>query len=79
RAIPYGSTRSYGEIGKSLGVSGAARAIGRACASNKVALMIPCHRAVAKGGGPLGYRWGSRRKKALLDLERAAVGPKRDD
>lgn len=70
RAIPAGSTRSYGEIARRIGRPGSARAVGRACASNPVALLIPCHRAVGRGGALTGYRWGTDRKKALLDRER---------
>lgn len=69
--IPYGQTRTYGEIAASLGRPSAARAVARACASNKVALLIPCHRAVPRAGGAGGYRWGAARKRALLEKERA--------
>lgn len=68
-AIPAGETRSYGEIAKALGQSGAARAVGRACATNPVAVVIPCHRAVGASGALTGYRWGTGRKKALLATE----------
>jgi AraC family transcriptional regulator of adaptative response/methylated-DNA-[protein]-cysteine methyltransferase len=70
RAIPAGATRSYGEIAKRIGRPGSARAVGRACASNPVALLIPCHRAVGSDGALTGYRWGTERKQALLKLER---------
>ncbi len=70
RAIPAGTTRSYGEIARRLGCRGSARAVGRACASNPIALLIPCHRAVGANGDLRGYRWGSGRKKKLLALER---------
>jgi AraC family transcriptional regulator of adaptative response/methylated-DNA-[protein]-cysteine methyltransferase len=69
QAIPAGSTRTYGEIARRIGRPGSARAVGRACASNPVALLIPCHRAVGRGG-LTGYRWGTDRKKALLERER---------
>ena len=69
RAIPYGSTRSYGEIAEALGLPKAARAVARACASNRVALVIPCHRVVRGNGDISGYRWGKERKRVLLDLE----------
>ncbi len=69
RAIPYGSTRSYGEIAEALGLPGAARAVARACASNRVALVIPCHRVIRGDGTTSGYRWGEERKRVLLDLE----------
>jgi AraC family transcriptional regulator of adaptative response/methylated-DNA-[protein]-cysteine methyltransferase len=69
RAIPAGATRSYGEIARRIGRPGSARAVGRACASNPVAVLIPCHRAVGADGGLTGYRWGKGRKKKLLALE----------
>jgi AraC family transcriptional regulator of adaptative response/methylated-DNA-[protein]-cysteine methyltransferase len=73
QAIPYGNTRTYGEIARSLGYSvTAARAVGHACATNPVSLVIPCHRAVRNDGGLGGYRWGLERKRALLDRERSA-------
>jgi AraC family transcriptional regulator of adaptative response/methylated-DNA-[protein]-cysteine methyltransferase len=70
--IPYGSTRSYGEIAAALGMPRAARAVARACATNPVALAVPCHRAVRAGGEPGGYRWGAGRKRRLLEREAAA-------
>ena len=70
RAIPYGETRTYGEIAKTIGRPRAVRAVARACATNPVALAIPCHRVVSTGGGASGYRWGANRKKALLARER---------
>jgi AraC family transcriptional regulator of adaptative response/methylated-DNA-[protein]-cysteine methyltransferase len=72
RAIPYGATRSYSEIARRLGEPGAARAVAQACAHNRVALLIPCHRVVREGGDPGGYRWGTWRKERLLNAERAA-------
>jgi len=69
RKIPLGSTRSYTEVAESLGKPGAARAVASACAGNKVALLIPCHRVIASGGNLAGYRWGLERKKALLQRE----------
>ncbi len=73
RAIPYGETRSYGQIAEGLGLGpGAARAVGGACAANPVALVVPCHRAVASNGRLQGFRWGLERKQALLALERHA-------
>jgi AraC family transcriptional regulator of adaptative response/methylated-DNA-[protein]-cysteine methyltransferase len=74
RAIPYGSTRSYGEIAERLGQPRAARAVGRACATNPVSLVVPCHRAVRDDGGLGGYRWGVERKQRLLALERGTRG-----
>lgn len=67
--IPYGQTRSYTQIAESLGVPRAVRAVASACASNPVALAIPCHRVVQKGGSLAGYRWGLERKAALLEAE----------
>ena len=70
RTIPYGSTCTYGEIARRLGYSAtAARAVGRACATNPVSLVIPCHRALREGGGLGGYRWGLDRKAQLLAQE----------
>ena len=71
RAIPYGETVSYADVAKSLGKPGAVRAVGRACATNPVALVIPCHRVVREDKSLGGYRWGLDRKQKLLDLERA--------
>lgn len=70
RSIPAGATRSYGEIARRIGRPGSARAVASACASNRIAILIPCHRAVARDGGLSGYRWGLARKKALLERER---------
>lgn len=67
--IPYGETRSYTQIAESLGAPRAVRAVASACASNPVALAIPCHRVVQKGGSLAGYRWGLARKAALIDAE----------
>lgn len=73
-AIPPGRTRSYSEVARLLGRPTAARAVARACATNPVAVLIPCHRVVREGGGLGGYRWGLERKKSLLKAERAAAG-----
>jgi AraC family transcriptional regulator of adaptative response/methylated-DNA-[protein]-cysteine methyltransferase len=73
RAIPYGGTRTYGEIAAALGRPTAARAVARACATNPAAVVIPCHRAVREGGGLGGYRWGVGRKEALLEQEKHAA------
>ena len=69
RAIPYGSTRSYGEIAQELGDPKAARAVARACATNPVAIVVPCHRVVREDGSLGGYRWGLERKRQLLAQE----------
>jgi AraC family transcriptional regulator of adaptative response/methylated-DNA-[protein]-cysteine methyltransferase len=68
--IPYGETRTYGQIAAELGNPNAVRAVGRACATNPVSLLVPCHRAVGSDGKLHGYRWGLERKQALLDMER---------
>ncbi len=68
RAIPLGQTRTYGELARELGTS--PRAVARACASNRIALLIPCHRVIAESGALTGYRWGLERKRALLAGER---------
>jgi AraC family transcriptional regulator of adaptative response/methylated-DNA-[protein]-cysteine methyltransferase len=70
REIPYGSTRSYSEIAASIGAPTAVRAVARACASNRVALVVPCHRVIREDGGLGGYRWGMDRKRLLLEQER---------
>lgn len=75
RAIPYGSTRSYREIARSIGKPKAARAVGRACATNPVAIVIPCHRAVREDGTLGGFAYGLGVKKRLLDGERRG-GPR---
>ncbi len=68
--IPAGQTRTYGEIAKRIGAPQAARAVGRACATNQAAGVIPCHRAVGANGSLAGYRWGVARKERLLAEER---------
>jgi AraC family transcriptional regulator of adaptative response/methylated-DNA-[protein]-cysteine methyltransferase len=68
--IPYGTTRSYSEIAADLGNPNATRAVARACATNPVSLVIPCHRVVRQDGNMAGYRWGIARKESLLKLER---------
>jgi AraC family transcriptional regulator of adaptative response/methylated-DNA-[protein]-cysteine methyltransferase len=70
QTIPYGATRSYGDVARAIGQPSAVRAVAQACASNPVALVIPCHRVVRAGGQLGGYRWGVERKQALLDRER---------
>jgi AraC family transcriptional regulator of adaptative response/methylated-DNA-[protein]-cysteine methyltransferase len=65
RGIPAGETASYAEIAARVGRPGAARAVARACASNPLAVAVPCHRAVRKDGAPGGYRWGPEKKRAL--------------
>jgi AraC family transcriptional regulator, regulatory protein of adaptative response / methylated-DNA-[protein]-cysteine methyltransferase len=69
REIPRGETRSYAEVAATIGAPTATRAVARACATNRVSVVIPCHRVVASDGSPSGYRWGVERKKALLERE----------
>lgn len=69
RQIPAGETRSYAELAASLGRPDAARAVARACATNRVAVVVPCHRVVRGSGELSGYRWGVERKEALLRRE----------
>ena len=68
--IPAGETRTYGEIARQIGEPKSARAVGRACATNQAAVVIPCHRAVGSSGALTGYRWGVARKERLLAEER---------
>ncbi len=69
--IPPGETRSYAELAQELGAPKAARAVARACASNRVAVLVPCHRIIRGDGTPGGYRWGLPRKQSLLAAESA--------
>ena len=70
RTIPSGKVQSYSEVAARIGQPTAVRAVARACATNRVAVVIPCHRVVSAGGESGGYRWGVERKQALLDRER---------
>jgi len=70
QSIPVGATRSYGEVARAIGQPTATRAVARACATNPVAVAIPCHRVVRTDGEMGGYRWGIERKQTLLELER---------
>jgi AraC family transcriptional regulator of adaptative response/methylated-DNA-[protein]-cysteine methyltransferase len=72
QTIPYGETRSYGDVARAIGQPGAARAVARACATNPAALVVPCHRVVRQDGQAGGYRWGTERKEKLLRQERLA-------
>jgi AraC family transcriptional regulator of adaptative response/methylated-DNA-[protein]-cysteine methyltransferase len=69
QSIPFGATRSYGQVAKAIGQPSASRAVARACATNPVAVAIPCHRVVRGDGAISGYRWGVDRKKTLLEME----------
>jgi AraC family transcriptional regulator of adaptative response/methylated-DNA-[protein]-cysteine methyltransferase len=73
QSIPFGKTTTYGKIAQELGEPEASRAVARACATNPVALVIPCHRVIGKDGNLRGYRWGKKRKQTLLKLEQAPV------
>jgi AraC family transcriptional regulator of adaptative response/methylated-DNA-[protein]-cysteine methyltransferase len=70
REIPAGSTASYSDVAKQIGSPESVRAVASACAANTIAVAIPCHRVLRIGGGISGYRWGVKRKRALLGLER---------
>jgi AraC family transcriptional regulator of adaptative response/methylated-DNA-[protein]-cysteine methyltransferase len=72
RRIPLGETASYADLAAMIGAPRAARAVARSCATNPVPLVVPCHRVVGSDGSLTGYRWGTPRKRALLDRERAA-------
>ena len=72
RAIPAGATASYARIAAEIGKPAAVRAVAQACASNTLAVAIPCHRVVRSDGALSGYRWGVERKRRLLEMERAA-------
>ncbi len=79
QGIPFAEVQSYSEVAQGIGQPKAARAVARACATNRVAIVIPCHRVIRGTGELGGYRWGLDRKRALLDGERAARarGPRR--
>jgi AraC family transcriptional regulator of adaptative response/methylated-DNA-[protein]-cysteine methyltransferase len=70
RGIPRGETRTYSQLARQLGDPKATRAVARACALNRVSLMVPCHRVVGVSGSLTGYRWGVERKRALLNAEK---------
>ncbi len=71
RAIPRGKTVSYSQLAREMGIPNATRAVARACATNRVALVVPCHRVVGASGSLTGYRWGVERKRQLLIAEGA--------
>jgi len=73
QSIPFGATQSYKQVAKGIGQPSASRAVARACATNPVAVAIPCHRVVREDGNISGYRWGVERKKALLEIEQRGV------
>src|SRR5580700_3317784 len=72
KRIPYGAIRTYGEVARAIGHPTAIRAVARACATNPVSVVVPCHRVVRADGNLAGYRWGLERKRALLEHESAA-------
>lgn len=72
QTIPYGEVRSYSEVAAGMGRPGAVRAVASACAANRLALVIPCHRVIRANGEPGDYRWGAERKRLLLARERTA-------
>ena len=73
QSIPFGATQSYKQVAKGIGQPSASRAVARACATNPVAIAIPCHRVVREDGSISGYRWGVERKKTLLAIEQRGV------
>jgi AraC family transcriptional regulator, regulatory protein of adaptative response / methylated-DNA-[protein]-cysteine methyltransferase len=72
QAIPAGETRTYGAIAQSLPIAATAQEVGAACAANRIAVAVPCHRVVKSDGSIAGYRWGVRRKRRLINLEGVA-------
>jgi AraC family transcriptional regulator, regulatory protein of adaptative response / methylated-DNA-[protein]-cysteine methyltransferase len=74
REIPRGETRSYAQLAEAIGQPTAVRAVARACATNPVAIAVPCHRVIGSDGSLTGYRWGVERKRKLLNIESGGVG-----
>ena len=72
--IPYGETRSYGELARTIGAPGAARAVGLANGRNPLSVVVPCHRVIGASGALTGYGGGIERKRALLGLETGSSG-----
>ncbi|MDQ8193987.1 methylated-DNA--[protein]-cysteine S-methyltransferase [Coraliomargarita sp. SDUM461004] len=73
RTIPPGTTKTYGEVAHMIGRPQSARAVGTACASNRIAILIPCHRVVRADHGPMNYRWGADLKYDLIQLEASRI------
>ena len=71
RQIPRGETRSYSQLAGEMGIPSSTRAVARACAMNRVALVVPCHRVIGASGSLTGYRWGVERKRQLLNAEQS--------
>jgi AraC family transcriptional regulator, regulatory protein of adaptative response / methylated-DNA-[protein]-cysteine methyltransferase len=72
RTIPVGTTMTYTELARAIGAPNSVRAVANACASNPIAIAVPCHRVVGTDGGLTGYRWGVERKRELLVKEAAS-------
>jgi AraC family transcriptional regulator of adaptative response/methylated-DNA-[protein]-cysteine methyltransferase len=71
--IPLGATRTYTQVAKALGKPQSVRAVARACATNPVSIVVPCHRVIRTDGQLAGYRWGLQRKEKLLEREAARL------
>jgi AraC family transcriptional regulator of adaptative response/methylated-DNA-[protein]-cysteine methyltransferase len=69
QAIPSGETRTYGAIARDLPMTATAQDVGAACAANRIAIAVPCHRVVKSDGSISGYRWGVQRKRILINME----------
>jgi AraC family transcriptional regulator, regulatory protein of adaptative response / methylated-DNA-[protein]-cysteine methyltransferase len=69
QAIPAGETRTYGAIARNLSITATAQDVGAACAANRIAVAVPCHRVVKSDGSISGYRWGVQRKRRLINME----------
>jgi AraC family transcriptional regulator of adaptative response/methylated-DNA-[protein]-cysteine methyltransferase len=72
QAIPVGETRTYGAIARDLSMTATAQDVGAACAANRIAVAVPCHRVVKSDGSISGYRWGVQRKRRLINMEGVA-------
>jgi AraC family transcriptional regulator, regulatory protein of adaptative response / methylated-DNA-[protein]-cysteine methyltransferase len=72
QAIPTGETRTYGAIAQSLPIKATAQDVGAACAANRIAVAVPCHRVVKSDGSISGYRWGVHRRRRLINMEGVA-------
>jgi AraC family transcriptional regulator of adaptative response/methylated-DNA-[protein]-cysteine methyltransferase len=77
--IPSGTTRTYSQVAQSIGRPKAVRAVARACATNPVSIIVPCHRVIREDGNLAGYRWGLSRKEQLLAQERAVASRDRKE
>ena len=79
RKIPYGATKTYTDVARAIGLPTAIRAVARACATNPVSVVVPCHRVIRRDGNLAGYRWGITRKRALLEKEGKALHQERSE